>query len=61
MESNSIINHQNCQGERHDSQNESTQGEEQRPSKATITRCDLSTRFFCNDAALFCEFESDKI
>ena len=29
--------------------------------KATITRCDLSPRFFCNDATLLCEFESDKI
>ena len=35
MESNKIINHQNCQGERHDSQNEGTQGEEQRPSNPT--------------------------
>ena len=32
-----------------------------KPSKATITRCDLSPRFFCNDATLLCEFESDKI
>ena len=38
MESNSIINHQNCQGERHDSQNEGTQGEEQRPSNQTARR-----------------------
>ena len=29
--------------------------------KATITRCDLSSRFFCIDAALLCEFESDEI
>ena len=29
--------------------------------KATITRCDLSPRFFCIDAKLLCEFESDKI
>ena len=29
--------------------------------KATITRCDLSARFFCIDAKLLCEFESDKI
>ena len=29
--------------------------------KATITRCDLSARFFCTDAKLLCEFESDKI
>ena len=29
--------------------------------KATITRCDLSPRFFCIDATLLCEFESDKI
>ena len=29
--------------------------------KATITRCDLSLRFFCIDATLLCEFESDKI
>ena len=29
--------------------------------KATITRCDLSSRFFCIDATLLCEFESDKI
>ena len=28
--------------------------------KATITRCDLSPRFFCNDATLLCEFVSDK-
>ena len=38
MESNNIINHQNCQGERHDSQNEGTQGEEQRPSNQTARR-----------------------
>ena len=30
-------------------------------NKATITRCDLSPRFFCIDATLLCEFESDKI
>ena len=30
-------------------------------SRATITRCDLSPRFFCIDATLLCEFESDKI
>ena len=30
-------------------------------SKAIITRCDLSPRFFCIDATLLCEFESDKI
>ena len=30
-------------------------------SKATITRCDLSPGFFCTDAKLLCEFESDKI
>ena len=29
--------------------------------KATITRCDLSLRFFCIDATLLSEFESDKI
>ena len=29
--------------------------------KATVTRCDLSPRFFCIDATLLCEFESDKI
>ena len=29
--------------------------------KATITRFDLSARFFCIDATLLCEFESDKI
>ena len=29
--------------------------------KATITRCDLSPRFFCIEATLLCEFESDKI
>ena len=29
--------------------------------KATITRCDSSPRFFCIDAMLLCEFESDKI
>ena len=29
--------------------------------KATITWCDLSARFFCIDAKLLCEFESDKI
>ena len=28
---------------------------------ATITWCDLSPRFFCIDATLLCEFESDKI
>ena len=31
------------------------------PCKATITRCDLSSRFICIDATLLCEFESDKI
>ena len=30
-------------------------------TKATITRCDLSSRFFCIDATLLCEFESNKI
>ena len=30
-------------------------------NKATVTRCDLSARFFCIDATLLCEFESDKI
>ena len=30
-------------------------------TKATITRCDLSPRFFCIDATSLCEFESDKI
>ena len=29
-------------------------------SKATTTRVDLSPRFFCIDATLLCEFESDK-
>ena len=29
--------------------------------KATITRSDLSPRFFCTVATLLCEFESDKI
>ena len=29
--------------------------------KATITRCDLSPRFFCIDATSLCEFENDKI
>ena len=29
--------------------------------KATITRCDLSSRFFCIDATLLFEFENDKI
>ena len=29
--------------------------------QATITRCDLSPRFFCIDATLLCEFEIDKI
>ena len=33
----------------------------ERKVKATITRCDLSPRFFCIDATLLCEFESDKI
>ena len=33
----------------------------ERTSKATITRCDLSPRFFCIDATLLCEFQSDKI
>ena len=27
----------------------------------TITRCDLSPRFFCIDDTLLCKFESDKI
>ena len=30
-------------------------------NKATFTRGDLSLRFFCDDAMLLCEFESDKI
>ena len=30
-------------------------------SKATIIRCDLSSRFFCIGATLLCKFESDKI
>ena len=30
-------------------------------AKDTITLCDLSVRFFCIDATLFCEFESDNI
>ena len=30
-------------------------------AKATITQYDLSSRFFCIDATLLCEFESDKI
>ena len=30
-------------------------------SKVKITRCDLSPRFFCIDATLLCEFESDKL
>ena len=29
-------------------------------AKATITRCDLSPRFFCIDVKLLFEFESDK-
>ena len=29
--------------------------------KATITRCDLTPRFFCIDDTLLREFESDKI
>ena len=29
--------------------------------KATITRCDLLSRFFCIDATSLCEFESDKM
>ena len=29
--------------------------------KATITRCDLSPQFFCVDATLLCEFESDNM
>ena len=33
----------------------------QKLSKATITRCVLSLRFFCTDATLLSEFESDKI
>ena len=28
-------------------------------TKATITRCNLSPRFFCIDATLLCEFESE--
>ena len=30
-------------------------------TKATVTGCDLSPRFFCINATLLCEFESDKI
>ena len=29
--------------------------------KATITLCHLSPQFFCTDATLLCEVESDKI
>ena len=29
--------------------------------KAMATQCDLSSEFFCIDAKLLCEFESDKI
>ena len=29
--------------------------------KAAITRCDLSAPFFCINATLLCEVESDKI
>ena len=29
-------------------------------NKATITWCDLLPQFFCIDAALLCEFESNK-
>ena len=32
-----------------------------RDFRATITRCNLSPPFFCIDAPLLCEFESDKI
>ena len=38
MEGDNVINHQTCQGERHDSQKESTQGEEQRPCNETDRR-----------------------
>ena len=30
-------------------------------STAAVTWCDLSPQFFCIDATLLCEFESDKI
>ena len=30
-------------------------------AKDTITLCDLSVRFFCIDATLLCEFESDNM
>ena len=33
----------------------------QNPTKAAIRPCDLSPRFFCIDATLLCEFESDNI
>ena len=34
---------------------------EERECKATITWCDLSSRFYCIDAMLLCKFESNKI
>ena len=40
---------------------ETFQFKEKNMTKATITRCDLSSRFFCIDATLLCELESDKI
>ena len=30
-------------------------------AEATITLCDLSSRFLCNDATFLCEFENNKI
>ena len=35
--------------------------EESDQSNATITQYDLSPRFFCIDATLLCQFESNKI
>ena len=38
-----------------------TRRSNRRRTKAAIRRCDLSPQFFCIDATLLCEFESDKI
>ena len=36
-------------------------GDKDGTTKAKITRCNLLLRFFCIDATLLCEFESDQI
>ena len=45
----------------HNSSKDFKSNQRQNKPWATITQCDLLPRFFCNDATLLCEIESDKI